>query len=146
MNTLPVRIDTLNFETSSNFKLELLLNCFRIVMANLWHAWKIYSARWLSKKIKITEHKRKNIYKKENFKNKWQYVNLTALKVFLTDKELLETVARQFSARQFSADISALRQSSAYKFSAVTIQRTTIQRNKNSVHLKRVCTKSESTT
>jgi hypothetical protein len=43
-------------------------------------------------KITITEHKGKNIYKKADFKNRWLYVNLTALEVFLTDKELLERI------------------------------------------------------
>ncbi len=40
-------------------------------------------------KLTITAHKRKNIYKKADFKNRWLNVNLTALEVFLTEKELL---------------------------------------------------------
>jgi hypothetical protein len=32
------------------------------------------------------------MYKKADFKNRWLYVNLTLLEVFLTDKELLERI------------------------------------------------------
>jgi hypothetical protein len=52
-------------------------------------------------KITITEHKGKNIYKKADFKNKWLYVNLTAFKVFLTDKQLLETILGKVVVKQY---------------------------------------------
>jgi len=50
-------------------------------------------------KITITEHKGKNIYKKADFKNRWLYVNLTALQVFLIDKELLERILGKSSSK-----------------------------------------------